>query len=337
MQDRFGSWTGRRGGLGPIAAGGRAGGAASRVLAAAVAVAAALVAGCGGAGEPAAGPLTVIFQKQKDPAAIREQADALAAELSARLGGREVRPVVPSDYGASVQALVSGQADAAFVSALPYLLARRDGDARLILAEVRPDASGERRTSYDSVFVALADADVDSMEDVVAEADELRMAFTSTTSTSGYVMAYSRLVDEGVLAPRQDPQEAFADVIFAGGYTQALDAVLDDRADVAAVSAYTVEGPSADVYTTEAERERLAVVARTPSVPTHLVCVRGGLPEADAEALTEALLAISEERPELLEQVYGASELTRVDPAEHVAAAELAIERLGVELDSFGG
>jgi phosphonate transport system substrate-binding protein len=310
-------------------------------------LAAVALVGCGGSAETAdedgaaasadARPLTVIFQKQKDPAAIREQAEALAAELSERLGGREVEPVVPSDYGASVQALVSGQADAAFVSALPFLLARRDGDARLILAEVRPDLQGERRTSYDSVFVAPADSDVTSMADVVARAGELRMAFTSTTSTSGYVMAYSRLVDEGVLAPEQDPQEAFGDVIFAGGYTQALDAVLEGRADVAAVSAYTVEGPSADVYTTAEERERLAVVGRTPSVPTHLVCVRGGLPEADAEALAEALLAISAERPDLLEQVYGAAELTRVDPAEHVAAAELAIERLGIELDRFGG
>jgi phosphonate transport system substrate-binding protein len=311
-------------------------------------MAAALVAATGlgatgcGRSEPASGPadsdapLTIIFQKQKDPAAIREQADTLAGELAARLG-RPVEPVVPSGYGASVQALVSGQADAAFVSALPYLLARRDGDARLILAEVRPDLTGERRTSYDSVFIAAADSGVTGMEDVVARASELRMAFTSTTSTSGYVMAYSRLVDEGLLAAEQDPRDVFAEVIFAGGYAAAIDAVLEGRADVAAVSAYTVEGPTADVYTTAAERERLSVVARTPSVPTHLVCVRGDLDDATAEALADALLAISAEQPELLQQVYGAAELVRVDPDAHVAAAAEAIERLGIELDRFGG
>lgn len=281
-------------------------------------------------------PLTIIFQKQKDPAALREQADMLAGELAARLG-RPVEPVVPSGYGASVQALVSGQADAAFVSALPYLLARRDGDARLILAEVRPDLTGERRTSYDSVFIARADAGVTGMDDVIARASELRMAFTSTTSTSGYVMAYSRLVDEGLLVAEQDPRDVFAEVIFAGGYAAAIDAVLEGRADIAAVSAYTVEGPTADVYTTAGERDQLSVIGRTPSVPTHLICVRGDLDDATADALAEALLSISAERPELLQQVYGAAELVRVDPEEHVAAAAEAIERLGIELDRFGG
>jgi ABC-type phosphate/phosphonate transport system substrate-binding protein len=37
--------------------------------------------------------------------------------------GKPVRVVVPVDYSASVQALVSGQADVAYLSALPYLLA----------------------------------------------------------------------------------------------------------------------------------------------------------------------------------------------------------------------
>jgi len=42
-------------------------------------------------------------------------------------------------------------------------------------------------------------------------------------------------VDEGILAPEQDPRDVFAEVIFAGGYSSAIDAVLDGRADIAAV------------------------------------------------------------------------------------------------------
>ena len=120
-----------------------------------------------------------------------------------------------------------------------------------------------------------------------------------------------------------------------GGYSQALQEVLTGRADIAAVSHYTVEGPTADLYTTQAERDRLKVIARTPEVPTHLVAASGDLSEAMAERLTEALLALSEERPELLSSVYGATAFRRVDEAEHVRAAVEAVEAVGLPIENL--
>ena len=282
----------------------------------------------------AAKPLVLLFQRQKDPEQTRQNAEEAARYLSQALG-RPVQTVVPGDYGASVQALVSEQADAAYLSALPFLLARRDGGARLLLAEVRPDLTGARRTTSDSVWVARADGPVASMDDVVARARDLRVCFTSRTSTSGYVMATLSLVRAGLLRPGQDPREAFQSVAFGGGYTQALQEVLAGRADLAAVSHYTVEGPTADVYTTPAERERLRVIARTPDVPTHLVAVRRGLSPEVAEQLAPALLRLSSERPDLLANVYGASELRRVDEAEHVRPTVEAVEAVGLPIENL--
>src|SRR5690606_30044433 len=72
--------------------------------------------------------LVFIFQKQKDPARIQSDADKVAAYLSKEVG-LPVKAVVPGDYSASVQALVGKKADFAYVSAIPFLLARRDGGA----------------------------------------------------------------------------------------------------------------------------------------------------------------------------------------------------------------
>ena len=280
--------------------------------------------------------LVFLFQRQSDPAQTRESADAAADFLSERLGV-PVRAVVPGDYGASVQALVSEQADVAYVSSLPFLLARRDAGARILVAEVRADARGVDRTDYDSVWVVRADSDLQSMADVSERASDLRVAFTSRTSTSGFVFATLRLVRDGVMRPGEDAAGVFGAVTHAGGYSQALQEVLANRADLAAVSFYTVEGPTADIYTTAEERSNLRILARTPGVPTHLVCVRGGISEELSERIADALIQLSDERPDLLANVYGATRFQRVDEDEHIKGAVEAMEAVGLPVDGFAG
>ena len=286
---------------------------------------------------PADEPLVFIFQKQKDPTQIRVSADHVASFLSEKLQ-REVRTEVPTNYSASVQALVSKKADIAYVSAIPFLLAKRDANAELLLAEQRVDSAGNARTDYDSVFVVPKDSALQSIEDLVAKASELRMAFTSRTSTSGYVMANWRLVQEGLLTSGQNPADAFASVAYAGSYTLALQEVLEGRADICAVSYYTIEAPSAQKYLKPEDMDRLRILARTPGVPTHLICVRGDLSDDLKARIKDALLSLSDERPKLLEDVYGAKTLVEVDPEQHVIkAAEAAryLGRIGVGLDEL--
>ena len=96
--------------------------------------------------------LIIVFQKQKRPDQVKQASEKVAGYLSSELGVK-VKAQVPSNYSASVQALVSKKADFAYTSSLPFLLAKRDAGAQLILAEERPDSTGKLRTDYDSVFV----------------------------------------------------------------------------------------------------------------------------------------------------------------------------------------
>ena len=278
--------------------------------------------------------LVFVFQKQKDPASLREASEKVGQALTQRLGV-PVEVVVPGGYSASVQALVSGTADVAYVSSLPFLLARRDGGAEMILAEQRDDAKGVTRTEYDSLMVVREESPLKTIDDLKARAGQTTFCFTSPTSTSGYVFARLRLVREGILSKGQDPKEVFGEVAFGGGYTQALREVVDGRADVAAVSFYTIEGPKADVYLPAEDRARLRVLARTPGVPTHLVCVRKGLSDEWKNKIREALLAIAEEDPGLLSDVYGTARFVRVDEDTHVASAVEAIESGGLPLEGL--
>lgn len=279
-------------------------------------------------------PLVFAFQPQKDPAAIRKAADEVAAALTRSLG-REVQVLVPLAYAATVQALVSRRADVAWLSSLPFLLARRDGGAKLILAEVRTDTTGRQRTDYDSVFVVKADSPLRTFADLKRTARQQRMVFTSNTSTSGFVFPYDRMIREGMLKPKQPPEAAFRSVAYAGGYTQALEQVLAGRGDVCAVSDYTVEGPKRSVYLPEDRQKELRILARTPGVPTHCVAVSAGLSPAEARAVQAALLDLTRTSPALLSDVYGASGLRVVNENAHVAATARAIERTGLPIQGL--
>lgn len=272
-----------------------------------------------------AGPsrITFAFQKQLDPRELQRTTQELTAFLEERLDGVRVDVVVPASYGATVQALVSNRAQVAYVSALPFLLAREEAPVRFLLAEVR-----EERTEYDSIFVVAADSPFQTLEDLRGK----RMMFTSATSTSGYVMPYSRLVDEGLLEKRQSPTAFFGSINYAGGYDRALLAVANGQADACAVSAYTMEGPKADLYMDAARRANLRILTRTSGVPTHGISIRSDLPEELQERIKAALLALSEERPDLLADVYGASSLVEVDEEEHLAGAVSALDNTGLGL-----
>jgi phosphonate transport system substrate-binding protein len=266
--------------------------------------------------------LVFAFQKQNDPRRIRQTADQAAAFLTERLGV-PTEVLIPASYGASVQALVSNHAQVAYLSSIPFLLAREEAPVEMLLAELRED-----RTEYDSVFVVRKDSPYQSLADLRGK----RVMWTSPTSTSGFVMAYSRLVDEGLLQPRQPPGEFFEAVNYAGGYDRALLAVFNQQADVCAVSYYTIEGERADVYSTPAMREQLRVLARTSGVPTHLVCIRADLPDPWKQRIQQALLDMSQERPELLADVYGAATFAVVEEEEHVHGAFRALQNTGLGL-----
>ena len=259
------------------------------------------------------------FQKQKDPGQIREAAERVAGDLSRRVGV-PIEIQIPASYSASVQALVSGKVQAAYLSAIPYLLARQEAGVRIAVAEVR-----DGRTEYDSVFVVAKDSPFQSLADLRGK----RMMFTSPTSASGYVMPYARLVQDGLIEKRADPTTFFSHAGFAGAYDRALLSVANGQADVAAVSGYTMEGPKADLYGGPDLRAKLRILARTPGVPTHMVALRSDLPAALQEKLIAALMVLGAEQPDLLADVYGASSFTPVGES-HVASAERALVDTGL-------
>lgn len=275
--------------------------------------------------EPAKVPERLIFafQRQKDPAALKEDAAAVGQALQDALG-KQVDVLVPTSYGATVQALISGRAHVAYLSSLPYLLAERETGVEILLVEER-----NGQTEYDSIFVVGKDSPIQNLSDLKGK----RMAFTSPTSASGYVFPYGFLVEQGLIEKAARPETFFSRAQFAGSYDRALMAVVQGQADVAAASGYTMEGPTADKYLPAAERAKLRILARVPGVPTHLIAVRSDLPADFKAKIRETLLTLAKEQPDRLKDVYGAASFV-VPTGDHIANSRAALERTGLSRDA---
>ncbi len=297
-----------------------------RLLALAVVLAAGLLA-CGEAEDrerllPAGGPpvpLIFAFQPQENPEGLAPGARELAAYLSTELG-TPTEVFLPTTYAAVVEAMRSGHADVAYLSGWPYLTAHREAGAEILVVEERNGSP-----FYQSQWFVRADGDVESLADLRGRS----VAFPSPASTSGYLFPVARLVEEGLLQTGEDPQAFFGQVLFAGGYEQALQALAAGSVDAAAAADYAFP-----LYLDEAQRARVRVLTQQGPVPTHGLAVRGSLPPAWKERIRAALLTLNEpEHQELLRSVYGAERLVSRTHEEHTASLLHARRLLGLDDD----
>lgn len=269
------------------------------------------------ADEAEAVELTFAFQPQENPEGLMPNAEKLADFVSEQTG-YDVEVFVPSSYAAVVEAMRGGKAQVAYFSAWPYLKAHHAADADLLLVEER-----DGKTSYTSQWYVKKDSGIESLADLRGK----KIAFTSPTSTSGFLFPYAKLIQDGVLKEGETLEKAFDEVSFAGGYEAALKSVASGRVDAAAASDY-----APDKYLTAEERESLKVLSQQGPVPTHGFAVRSDMKPEVREKVKAALLALNKaENKELLSSVYGAEALVERSHGDHVAALQEAQEVVGAE------
>ncbi len=268
--------------------------------------------------------LVFSFQKQKNPEDLKKSTAVIAEKLSTEIQ-QKIEVLVPTSYGATAQGLISNKVHVAYMDSLPYILASQEADLDIIAVEKR---NGE--TQYNSVFVVKKDSPLKTLKDLKGQ----RIAFSSQTSTSGYLFPFKRLLDEKLIKQPSDLKTFFSQTIYAGGYDKALLAVLNGQADVAAVSDYAIEGAKADLYLTAEQRSQLQILTRTPGVPTHLIAISKKVPQATREKIRAALLKIAKDQPDLLSSVYGAAELV-VPTGKHTQKTLEALNQTGLNVKEF--
>lgn len=261
--------------------------------------------------------LTFAFQPQENPEGLELSTKKLA-EFMTKETGIEAEIFVPTSYAAVVEALRNDNADVAYFSGWPYLIAHNTADVELLVAEER-----DGKPFYYSQWYVAKDSDYKSLADLKGKP----VAFTSQTSTSGYLFPLAKVIEEGHLKTGQDPKEFFSEVLFAGGYEAALKSLAAGKVEAAAASDY-----APGRYLSEEEQAKIRVLTKQGPAPTHGIAIKSNLPDDVKDKVKAALLKLNEpENMELLKSIYGAEKLVERTHDEHVQALAKAQKAVGAD------
>ena len=143
------------------------------------------------------------------------------------------------------------------------------------------------------------------------------MAFTSESSTSGYLFPALQLTNLGI-----DPA---ADItpVFTGGHDAAVTAVYNGDADVGLSfddARRTIRGEQTDVG------EKVIVFNITAEIPNDVVAVRSALPDSLKEAIYAAVedFLATEEGEAIFDEIYGWTDIRPAVEADFDVVREAA-------------
>lgn len=257
----------------------------------------------------AAGTLTLAYVPQENPDKLLGDIEVISEYLSAELG-MEVRGFVTQDHAAAIEALGTGAADVSFMGGLPYVIAHQHVGAEVLLGEVY---RGE--PTYTSRIFVRRGSGIESLADLEGKT----IAFADPISESGYLFPLDTFVQAGLLEAGQDAREFFGRVYFAGGYQQALQAVVEGFVDAAGVSKYS------DLLLDPQDLAKVEWIGESAAIPSHAVVTRKGLDPEVRNAVRDALLKLNEEEYQhLLEHVFGPDGFVVVDDAAYDSVRKLA-------------
>jgi phosphate/phosphite/phosphonate ABC transporter binding protein len=196
------------------------------------------------------------------------------ALISSRIG-LPIEIVVGQDYADLEQQLLSGTIDVATMSPYAYVRAKEQAPGIQVFAT---HISGGSET-YGGYIVAREESHVRTTEQVRGQS----FAYVDPRSSSGWLFAASRLVDEGI-HPVDDVQG-----MFYGSHAAVIKAVISGQAEVGATYGDALEDGRGRIP----GAEKLRIVARTQRIPFDAYVVRSGLPREARDALQLALSQVS--------------------------------------------
>ena len=270
---------------------------------------------------PAPGPgvelsldrLTIAVKPDKNPDRMLSEKAKLEEYLQRALE-IPVEIIVPLSSAVITTGFGNGTIDLGYLSSTGAVTAIKEGVADVLLAgEIRG------KPHYMSYWIALKGKPYSAIEDLRGKP----VAFSSRTSTSGFLIPTWDLYRKNLVTLEDGPEGFFGggNVHYGIGYVSAVEKVLNEEVEAAAVSYYVLDE---DRHLDEAQRSRLRMFAQQGPVPSHIIAARRSLKPSDREEIKRALIELNRTSPKLRDKVFN-SKLVEVDPREHLRITREAL------------
>ena len=261
--------------------------------------------------------INIALKPNKNIQAQREDENTLGEALSKKIG-IPVKISTPTNKSIIEAGLANKTIDIGYVSSSDAISFEDNEVADVLLAglhsSTNPQGKPYTGTYYYSVWLCLKERDYQNISELKGKP----IAFSSRTSTSGYLVPCWDLMKKGLIQEGGSIEKFFGkgNVYYGSGYVSAVEQVLTGKAEAAAVSYYVFEK---DKHLTVEQRSKLKVIQRQGPVASHTFCVRRSLPSKDRQLIHDALIDIVEEEPQLSQGLFGGT-LIGVNSAEHLQA-----------------
>jgi len=232
---------------------------------------------------------------------------------------------VPTSYASVIEALGTKETDIAWLATFAYILANEKYGAEVELTTVRNGLE-----KYKGQFIARADGEVDSIEDI----DGKIIAYTDAASTSGYIYPSALLAKKGIKPARS---------LFAGGHPQAILSVYQGTADVGCTF-WSPPDENGDIR--DARRavidthpdivDKIKIVGYTEWIPNDTVTFRKGFPEEMKNEIVDALITFANtpEGHQTLQELLDIDNFVRANDIDYNVVRE-TLQALGTDPSQF--
>lgn len=269
------------------------------------------------------------IQPTENPSQIQDKAAQLEQFLEARTGF-DIEVLTPLSNNGVIEALRFKHADFAMLSAWPSYLANKVAGAEIVLAERREVQVGTENQVQPFYFSYYVVPKTSSLE-TLAQLQGKKVAFPSSTSTSGYVFPLAKLVADGLVTrasgAEADPRTFFGGVTFSGGYSQNWEALKKNQVDATVIAGDV----NAKLYYEVLNGTK--IIATQGPVPSHGVVAGKHVSQEDRAKLVAAFLELKGEHKQLMRSLVSAIfvEYVETTTANHTAALQTALDTTGLK------
>jgi len=249
----------------------------------------------------------------------KQRFEPLAAYLSERMG-ITVKLSILSRYGNIIERIKEKKIDGAFLGSFTGALAISQLEVIPLARPVNLDGTS---TYLGHIFVRR-----DSSIKTAADMKGKTLALVERATTAGYIFPLAWLDRQGV----KNIDTYFGDHFFAGSHDGAIDAVLNNQADVGAAKNTIYERMQKLHPRIDTE---LVILASSPRVPSNGLCVSKNLPEKYKKQLKILLLNLHRDEKGIgALQKLGAERFIATNKEDYKPVIDLAAEA-GIDMKKY--
>jgi phosphonate transport system substrate-binding protein len=217
----------------------------------------------------------------------RARMDSLSAYLSRKME-MPVEHQLFENYSQLIKAMKENRVHISENGTFSYILAAEEANAEALVSFANPDGSLQ---TYKSCLISRSDSKLQNINDLKANASQIRMGFVDPISTSGYLIPRSQFIQMGM-----HPSKDFAHVQFTGSHSKSIKNLIDNKIDVAAIWDFAL---TELIRQGEIKKSDIRVLWASEAVPSESIYVRKDLPAAVKRKLQQAYLDMHRDDPQL--------------------------------------